>query len=311
MSGSQNFDPMKNVTESLAGRTAVLDLWPFATQETKSHPGLGAEKTIELLEDPARLDRLIGHEFRLNDRDVVQAMLSGGYPPVVLEKRGGDWLEAYRRTYLQRDIRQLSQVADIGRFDLFLTLCAGRSGTIINKAEVSRVIGVDNKTIDHWLSLLETGYQIVSLPAYHANATKRLSKRRKWVFADSGLGLHLQAIRDGKSLIGAPHFGSLFESFVIMEIRKLYGHTDLSWDAHYWRTQQGLECDLVLPVAGRLVPIEIKHTAAPGASGCAALNSFMELYRPLAETGICISMRPRVEKLGQNIYNLPLGLIVG
>ena len=308
LSGSQHVELMKGVTESLAGRVAVLDLWPLAVQEVR---GKTTAASVELLEHPAQLSALLGREFRATDHaDVVPAMLAGGYPPAVLEHAGADWLEAYRRTYVQRDVRELSQVADLGRFDRFLVLCAGRSGTVINKAEVAGVIGIDSKTVDHWLSLLETSYQIIALPAYFANTTKRLVKRPKWVFADSGLGLHVQAIRDAHSLLNAPHFGHLFESFVLMEIRKLYGHAGVPWNGSFWRTPQGLECDLVLPVAGRLVPIEIKHAASPASRDLAALHAFLDLYGRTAPHGVLISMHPRVERLSPRIYNVPLGLIL-
>lgn len=308
LSGSQHFELMRGVTESLAGRVAVLDLWPFAAQEIQGKP---VAPTIELLEAPERLGDRSGDEIALTDHeDVAPAMLAGGYPPVVLEGAGGDWLESYRRTYVQRDIRELSQVADLGRFDRFLVLCAGRSGTVINKAEIGDAIGIDNKTVDHWLSLLETSYQIVSLPAYFANTTKRLVKRPKWVFADSGFGLHLQGIRDPRTLLNAPHFGHLFESFVLMEIRKLYGHAGLPWNAYFWRTPQRLECDLVLSAGGRLVPIEVKHTASPTGRDLAALDAFLDMYPTLAPRGILISMCPRIERLTPRIYNLPLGLLL-
>jgi hypothetical protein len=263
LSGSQSFQLMKGVTESLAGRVAVLDLWPFALQELVTD---STAPTVEFLERPESLEKLIGREWPVNDRDdVAPGMLAGGYPPVLLEDGGADWLDAYRRTYLQRDVRELSQVADLGLFDRFLVLVAGRSGTVINKAELGRSLGLDDKTVDRWLSLLETSYQSFALPGYTGNATKRLVKRAKWVFADSGLGLHLQAIRDARGLLGAPHFGSLFEAFVTAEIRKLHGHAGLPWNAHFWRTPRGVECDLVLAAEGRLVPIEIKHGAArPG-----------------------------------------------
>jgi len=311
MSGSQHFELMKGVTESLAGRVAVLDLWPFAAQEIRSATVDSALKTIELLENPDRLSGFTGQSFKTNDvDDVVPLMLAGGYPPAVLKPSGGDWLESYRRTYVQRDIRELSQVADLGRFDRFLVLCAGRSGMVINKAEISRVVGVDAKTVDHWLSLLETSYQLITLAPFHENTTKRLVKSPKWVFADAGFGLHLQAIRDGAALLNAPHFGNLFESFVTMEIRKLYGHIGLAWDAFFWRTPQGLECDLVLSVAGRLVPIEVKHATSHTARDLAALNMFIDLYQPRAPHGLLVSMNPKIERIAPRVFNVPLGLIL-
>jgi hypothetical protein len=123
LSGSQHFELMKGVTESLAGRVAVLDLWPLAVQEVH---GKRPAATVELLENPTRLDELLGREIRATDQDdIVPAMLAGGYPPVVLQRTGADWLEAYRRTYVQRDVRELSQVADLGRFDRFSSCAPG------------------------------------------------------------------------------------------------------------------------------------------------------------------------------------------
>jgi predicted AAA+ superfamily ATPase len=311
LSGSQHFSLMRHVTESLVGRVAVLDLWPFAVQEIKSRDCRSATQTIELLENPERLEALIGREYPCSDRDeVVPAMLAGGYPPVALWGGGDTWLESYRRTYIQRDIRELSQVGDLGLFDRFVMLCAGRSGTVINKAELGRTLGVTHKTADQWLSLLETSYQIVKVPPQLANTTKRLVRRPKWIFADSGFGLHLQGIRDGTGLINAPHFGHLFESFVIMEIRKLYGHLGQPWNARFWRTPRGLECDLVLPSGGRLVPLEIKHTAAPGRGDVSPVRTFLSRESEAATTGIVVSMAPRVERLASNVFNLPLGILL-
>lgn len=309
ITGSQHFALMKGVSESLAGRAAILDLWPLAQQELyKSN----LEHTLHFLENPAALSTLRKKEFPVNDKQhIVPAILNGGYPPVALTGLPPtEWFESYRRTYLQRDIRQLSQVGDLGRFDRFLTLCAGRSGTILNKAEFSRSLSIDNKTVDHWLSLLESSYQMISLPAYHAHTTKRITKRPKWIFADSGLGLHLQGVRDMSGLLSAPHFGHLFEAFVTMEIRKIFSHTGKPWNAFHFRDAVGLECDLVLAKGGLLLPIEIKHTARPTTSDLAPLRCFMELYPKNTPYGLMISLNPKVEQLSPNIFNLPLGMIL-
>jgi uncharacterized protein len=312
VSGSQSFPMMKGVSESLAGRVAVLDLWPFCVQEAVGvADSAAANATLDLLENPDRLSMFAGREFRINDRDhVAPAMLKGGYPKVAILQAGTQWLESYRRTYIQRDIRDLKQVSDLGRFDRFTVLCAGLTGTVLNKADLSRSVGVDNKTIDDWLSMLQTSYQFVELPPFFTNLTKRLVKRHKGLFADIGLGLHLQGIRDATGLLNAPHFGNLFESFVIMEIRKLYGHAGLPWDGHFWRTPEGMEVDLVVPVAGRVVPIEIKHAMRLRPEDYRGVQSFMALYHGKASKGVVISMHPRVERLAENIWNFPLGMLL-
>lgn len=308
ISGSQHFSLMKGVSESLSGRAGILDLWPLSRQEVHQKDiGL----TLQIFENPSSINNILGKEFPINDTDhIAPFMLSGGYPPCVLRGLSTDWFESYRRTYLQRDIRELSQVADLGKFDRFLVLCAGRSGIIINKAEISRTLSVDSKTVDHWLSLLETSYQLVSIPSYHGNITKRLVKRPKIVFADSGLALHLQGIRSDKSLFAVPHFGSLFESYVIMEIRKLFSHAALPWNAYYFRTEKGIECDLVFDQAGMLLPIEIKHSARLSNIDLTPIKRFFDYYKKQVAFGFLISLHPGVEKITEHIYNIPLGFLL-
>jgi len=309
LSGSQHFPLMRGVTESLAGRVAVLDLWPFAVQEV--HAADPAE-TINLLEDPDQLRPLLGREFPANDpQDIAPAMRRGGFPVPLLEDAGSDWFEAYRRTYLQRDVRELSQVADLGKFDRFLVLLAGRSGTVINKSELGNVTGIDDGTVERWLSLLETSYQAFRLPPYTENATKRLVRRPKWIFADSGLGLHLQAIESDAALLNAPHFGKLFESFVLAEVRKLYGHAARAWNGFFWRTSQGFECDLVLHAGAQLIPFEVKHAATPRGRDLRGVEMFLDAYPKQARFGCVISMNPRVEMLSRRVFNVPVGLLLG
>lgn len=309
LSGSQHFHLMRHVTESLAGRVAVLDLWPFAVMELRR--ASACSEVARLFEAPKGLRALLGQEFLANDRDdVLPAMLAGGFPEAILHSGGTDWFEAFRRTVIQRDIRGLSQVADLGAFDHFMTLCAGRSGTIVNKADISNILGIDNKTVSRWMSLIETTYLLLVLPAFHGKLTKRVSRRPKWIFADSGLGLHLQAIRDADALLGAPHFGALFESFVIMEIRKIYGHSGLPWAGHHWRSSTQRECDLVLPSQGRWLPIEIKHAARLRPEHTRGIEAFRALYGENAGPGILISMHPRVVEIKEDIFNIPLGLLL-
>ena len=308
LSGSQHFPLMRGVTESLAGRAGVLELWPFSHQEVV---GASVPRTLELLERPERLGDLAGTRWPANDPDdLLPRMLSGGYPVPLLRGAGAPWFASYRQTYILRDVRELSQVADLGLFDRFVVLAASRTGMIVNRSEVGRSLGVDDKTAERWFSLLETSYQGFWLPAWHGNVTKRLVRRRKWVASDSGLCLHLQALREADTVLAAPHFGALFESFVLSEIRKLFGHGGLPWAGHHWRTASGQEVDLVLPVGRRLVPIEVKHGASPRARAARGLRAFRRTYGDQAPVGVLISMHPVVEEVERGVWNLPLGLLL-
>ena len=312
LSGSQPLDVMRGVSESLAGRALILDLWPFCGQEMRGVPEAGsAADTLARLTRPESLEELLGASFPANDRQgVLPAMLAGGYPKMCIHQAGGAWLDSYRRTYIQRDVRDLRQVGDLGRFDRLLALCAGLSGTTINKAELGRALGVDNKTVDGWLSLMKDSYQLVEIPPFFTNPGKRLVKRPKYVLADIGLAIHVQGIRDHAGLANAPHFGNLFESFVIMEIRKLHGHAAMPWDGHFWRTPRGAECDLVLPSGSRAVPVEIKHSSRIRGEDLRGIRGFREMYGKHAGPGAVISMHPRVERVAADIWNVPLGLLL-
>ncbi len=310
ISGSQHFALMKGVTESLSGRAAILDLWPFSAYEIAKN--LHSNTVINIFNTHQEIKKLIGKNYSSSDnKDIIPSMLKGGYPPVAIQKAGSDWFESYRRTYIQRDIRDLSQVGDLGKFDRFLILCAGRTGSIVNKSEIGQLLSVDNKTVDNWSSILETSYQMIKLPAYHAYTTKRIAKRTKWIFGDIGLALHLQGLDNKKSVLLSPHFGNLFESFIIMELRKLFAHTANIWNAYYFRTAKGLECDLVFEKGAKIIPVEIKHAAKLSNINLGPLKAIINTYPNKVSQAFLISMYPKVEKIHEKIYNIPVGLILG
>ncbi len=309
LTGSQQFALMKGVSESLAGRVAIVDLWPFASQERQVQPR-DIREFLDALTAPNGLAPFLGRRYPATDwADVAPAMLAGGYAPVCLADGGFEWLDGYRQTYLHRDVRDLRQVADLGRFDRFLVLMAARSGSIVNKSELGSTLGLDDKTVDAWMSVLVTSYLGFALPAFSGNVTKRLARRPKWVLADSALGLCLQGVRAPDILLSLPHFGGLFEAFVVAELRKLYGHAHRSFPGSHWRTQAGAECDLVLDSAGRPVPIEVKHAATLTRRDTTGLTTFVADH-PEAPHGVLISLNDRVERLTPTVWNLPLGALL-
>ncbi|HSQ43123.1 MAG TPA: ATP-binding protein [Fibrobacteraceae bacterium] len=302
---SQHFPLKKGVAESMVGRIATAELLPFSQRELHTQ---SSNDIVACLQDPAQLETFLGQSFPCSDKDVLPRLLLGGYPEQAMQSLGASWFASYRASYLQRDILATGRVEDIGKFDRFLVLCAGLSGTLPNKANLADTLSVDAKTIDHWLSLLEAGYQIFSLPAWSFNTSKRMVKRPKFIFGDSGLGAHLQAIRDMQAILGAPHFGNLFESWVIAEIRKAFCTTVTPFDAYHWCTSNGQKCDLLLQCAGRLIPMEIKHTARPGPNDVKGIVAFRREHRD-ASWGILFSMNPRVEWVTQGVLNFPIGLL--
>lgn len=303
MTGSQQFPLMRGVAESMAGRIFVCDLYPFSQRELNQK---SSSELANALSNPKLIVERLGLHIPCSDSQIIPAMFRGGYPAQAIQNIGGAWFNSYRATYIQRDIRLLGRIENLGAFDKFLVLCAGLSGTLPNKTNLADHLQVDSKTVDHWLTLLQSSYQIQLIPAWTENTVKRVVKRPKLIFTDSGLALHLQAIRDSQALLNAPHFGNMFESWVIMEILKSLHSTSIEFGAYYSRTSNGVECDLVIQSNGQLIPFEIKHTSKPNSSDCKGLLSFCREHRN-APLGVVISLNPRVEWIAPNIINCPVG----
>jgi len=231
LTGSNHFLLQENISQSLAGRIAYLNLLPFTLNELP--PGT------------------------FNDPD--QWLLNGGYPPLFDERTDRDtWFANYIRTYVERDVRLIRNITDLHAFERFLRLCAGRVGQLLNMSNLAIEAGVDGKTIAGWLSVLESSFIIHLLRPHHVNFNKRVVKMPKLYFVDTGLACALLGIRDVRTLAVHPFRGALFENAVISELRKVAGHQGRLTAFHFWRDSKGFEVDLLLEDGGRLTPLEIK-----------------------------------------------------
>jgi predicted AAA+ superfamily ATPase len=234
LTGSNQFALMKDVSQSLAGRTAILELLPFSYRE--AYPS-GAGSFQEVV-------------FR------------GLYPRLVVnELDTGVFYDSYIRTYLQRDIRLLANVQDLDAFTRFLALCAGRTGSILNKESLANDTGVDGKTVSSWLSVLQASYIIYLLRPWHGNLSKRLIKSPKLYFYDTGLACNLLQMRSSSDLATHPLRGNLFETHVISETLKDYHNRGIRPPLNFFRESNGMEIDLLISRGGTLYPFEIKSAA--------------------------------------------------
>jgi len=259
LTGSQLFKMMSKVGESLAGRAAVLSLSSLSQGEidglSASAPFLPSERPTTIT--PATL------------RDVQAAVFRGGMPALVCggEKMNRDlFFSSYVQTYIERDIRKVINVRDIGRFKSFLTCLAARTGEELVYEDISSSVGVDAKTVKAWIGVLEATGLVFLLHSWSGNPVKRVVKRPKLHFMDMGLACHLAHIGDPSSLFASRQAGRFFESWVVGQIVRSYQSAGLdpSHYLYYYRDDAMREIDLLISWSGRLYPVEIKMSANPG-----------------------------------------------
>ena len=233
LTGSQNFLLLEKITQSLAGRVAVCNLMPFGVLE---------------LEDA-----------NLLDDDLNRVMFTGGYP-VLFDRQipVTDYFPSYIQTYIERDVRAISNVGNLGTFQRFVKLCAGRVGQLLNLSGLGTELGINYKTVRSWISILEASYLVFLLQPHHKNFNKRIVKQPKLYFFDSGLLCALLDIQSPKQLDSHYLRGNIFEGFIISEYIKSCLHTGRRPNAYFWRNSTGHEIDLILEADARLWAVEIK-----------------------------------------------------
>ena len=263
VTGSQNILLMKSVSQTLAGRTALLLLLPFSLAELH---GFGALDPSELDRRGASLEPAVAK--RLSDMDPWATLLAGFYPPV--HDRGlspREWMADYFRTYIERDLREVAQVLDLRTFETFVRLAAARTATELNLSGLASDAGVTQQTARRWLTALEIGYVATTLPPHHANYRKRLRKRPRLHFLDPGLVCYLLGIEDAATLERHPLRGAIFESFVVSELIKAFAAMRRDPNLYFWRDATGHEIDVLIDAGDRLIPVEVKsgRTVPPDA----------------------------------------------
>ena len=233
LSGSNNFLLQQTISQTLAGRVGYINLLPFSISELKK---------VKLLP---------------TDDDTL--MLKGFYPPIYdQEIPPADWCPNYIRTYIEKDVRQIKNITDLIVFERFIKLLAGRSGQELNNSALAVETGVDVKTIQSWIGILESSFIIYLLKPHHKNFNKTIVKRPKVYFYDSAIVCYLLGIRDNIQLQTHPLRGAIFEGMVVTELIKKRTNAGLPINLFYWRDKTGHEIDIIIDNAGKLLPIEIK-----------------------------------------------------
>ncbi len=279
LTGSQQFHLMNKVTQTLAGRTALVNLYPFSLDEllerTPFDPWQAFADIVPHSPPPV---------FTLEE-----IMLKGLYPP--LHDRGGDpqdWYGAYYRTYIERDLRSLINIGNLNAFQRFVRLCAGRSGQLLNLSSLAQDAGISHTTARSWISALEAAFIVHLLPPHFANFSKRIVKTPKLYFFDSGLLCYLLRIRTQIDLMTHAMRGAIFETFVVSEFFKAFAQRGEIPPLYFWRDQTGHEVDLVIDLGNQIFPVEIKSGETVDASFFKGLKYYNSLMKSGKEQGLLI-----------------------
>jgi hypothetical protein len=305
LTGSQQFQMMRGVSETLAGRVAVIQILGFSQREQ-----LGERWDVEpFLPDPAIVSRR-GHVAAGGEQPLYQRIWTGGFPALVTGETGDRalFLSSYLQTYLQRDVRDLAHVGSLETFTRFVRACAARTGQLLNLSDLARDVDVSVPTAKSWLSVLVTSYQVFLLQPYHTNVTKRLVKTPKLYMLDTGLCAHLTGWTSPETLASGAMRGAIFETHVVTEVLKSWWHRALDPPIYFYRDRDGREVDLVFDVDGKLWPVEIKHAATVRREWAAPFAALERLDKPLAAAAVvCLASEPL--PLTPRITALPVGAL--
>ena len=256
LTGSQNLSLLESVSQSLAGRTAVHHLLPL------SRNGI------------LRFDR--------HPQSLEETLFAGAYPRIFdRDLNPADWLRSYVATYIERDVRTISNVGDLTTFQRFVQLCAGRTAQLVNYSSLAGDCGVSQPTAKAWLSILETSFLTFRLTAFHANLRKRLVKMPKLYFYDTGLVCWLLGIRDPQQLRAHPLRGSIFETWVVSEIVKYRTHRGEMGGLSFYRDSNGAEADLIIEHPSRITLVEAKAAETPSSALFAGARRVRRHLSPL------------------------------
>lgn len=310
ITGSQQWEVMKNLTESLAGRAVFLDLYGFSLGE-KSKNKVTKTWVEKWLDQP---DEFV---VRQTAEQVVRAELETG----VFETIWRGWLpeahflpldlipafyRGYIGTYVQRDVRLLAEIEDLDLFTRFLRLVSSLTSQEVNFSHLGREIGIAPQTSRRWLNILAGTFQWLEIPAWSGNTLKKISSKPKGYLTDSGLAVQLQQISSPTALGGHPLWGPLFETAVVMEIQKQCSLLNTPPAIYHWRSHSGAEVDLILERDGKLFPIEIKAKSHPTKDDARGIKAFRESYpKATIEKGLVIAPASSFYALDEKNFVLP------
>ncbi len=306
LTGSQKFHLMQGITESLAGRVGVLDLMGLSQAELnkrgdKSTPFMPTTAWVEQARKSAGKGRSL--------QQVYEQIWKGSFPRVNEKDVDRDiFYRSYVQTYIQRDVKDVLDISDENAFHRFLGAVAARTGQLLNYADLSRDVGIDNKTAKKWLSVLETSGLVHLLYPYHRNVTKRIIKTPKLYFMDTGLCAYLTKWPDSASLEAGAMSGAILETYIFAEILKSYWHNGVTPHFYYYRDTDQREVDLIIETGDTLHPVEFKKTATPSRTASKQFSVLEKLGKTVGH-GAVICFVEADTPLSRDVTAIPIGYL--
>jgi predicted AAA+ superfamily ATPase len=306
LTGSQNLLLMQHVTESLAGRTAILKLLPMSKREVQHTPNLPLA-----WESNQHAPIASTQTMNSSSPGMWDAILRGDYPELISQpdRDARLWHASYIQTYLERDVRNLRNIGDLTLFQTYLRALASRSAQLLNLSQLARDVGISVSTAKDWLSILEASFQVFILRPYFVNIGKRLIKSPKVYFMDTGLLCYLVGLRDREHAADGPMGGAIFENLVACEIYKTLIHRGEEPAMYFWRTAEGVEVDLILEIQSKLLPIEIKLSSTPRSEMANSIRNLQKYFGERVLPGYVVNPGNIVLPLGGEIIALPFVLL--
>lgn len=306
LTGSQKFYLMKGITESLAGRVAILDLLGLSMAELdlrkgSSTPFLPHDEWLRHANNRALKPAAL--------MDIYKQIWTGSFPHVNAYSETWDtFYRSYIQTYIQRDVKDVLNITDEITFHKFLGAVAARTGQLLNYTNLGRDVGIDNKTAKAWLSVLEASGLVYLLRPYHNNLTKRVVKTPKLYFLDTGLCCYLTKWTEFKALEAGAMSGAILETFLVGEILKSYWHNGKTANIYYYRDLDQKEVDLIVESGDTLYPVEFKKTATPSRTASKHFHVLKKLGRNIG-TGIVLSFVDKQIPLSQEVTAVPINYL--
>ncbi|HDQ05001.1 MAG TPA: ATP-binding protein [Deltaproteobacteria bacterium] len=304
LTGSSNIMAYKGIADTLAGRIAVIELLPLSCKEIA-------------FKDDNILDKLFSKNIAkiklsdINKDDIIMRIVNGGYPEVqkIDNPRGRYlWFGSYISTYIERDIRDIGELRHMDKFIRMFNMLASRSSHVLIKTDIARDAGIDNKTLDNYLKLLEMTYQIFLLKPYSRNINKRFVKSNKIFFTDSGVVSYLLGISSPQQLMSSPYKGALLETFVFAELLKAVKYAEHPARIFFYRTSDRKEIDFIIEKDGTIIAAEVKLSQTVTKSD---FKHVIDLGKSAGNlhAGYVFYMGEHILPFGENLYALPVNIL--